>query len=120
MGVINKLSEQERERRLEILQRYDQWVKQYGSRSLLLFCTQEGDEKEDVAKCLKWRRAYNNYHASKERKREAATFIQLQPAMQKEEAVKLVIGSVSIEVGATSSKKALSTILSVLGVAHVL
>jgi hypothetical protein len=111
MGAINKLSKQEKERRPSLLADYDHWAAQMNRPTVKGYEIETGSDAHDVSRCLRWRQSYYYYHSTKTKSSPLAQFVKISPAPLVAEApVKLLIGPVLIEVGATSSKKALSII----------
>lgn len=116
MGKINRLSEEEKERRLQLLERYDRWSEGAAAPSLALYCAVTGDDHSYLARCVKWRTSLQPTNQAS-----AKGFVRLDAVGGRNgEPVRVSVGNVSIEVGPTSSKEALAMVLATLGVNCVL
>jgi hypothetical protein len=118
MGRVYKLSEEEKDRRLQVLERYDRWSEGSESPSPSSYCAATGTDYPYLTSCMKWRKALKPKMPVA---REKAGFVRLGTVDRRGgEPVRMSIGNVSIEVGPASSKEALGIVIAALGAAHVL
>ena len=119
-----KLSEEEKAKRRLLLQDLAQWREETGSDSLVRYAQEKGVPHPYLSLVAKWERSSQRNHRNSTK--EVAPFTKVQrpvPAMargmQAPDAVRVSVGAVTVEVGEHSSRAALATVLSVLGVGHV-
>jgi len=116
MGKVNKLNEEEKNRRLRLLEHYDRWGEGSQEPSASVYCALTGSDKTDLARCVKWRKSLRQAVVARQ-----TGFVRLVTEKGRgEEPVRVSVGDVSIEVGPASSGAALATVLSALGVSRVL
>ena len=117
MGRAYKLSEEEKERRIQVLERYDRWSEGSESPSPSLYCAATGTDYPYLTSCMKWRKALK----PKAPVASETGFVRLGTTEGRGgEPVRMSIGNVSIEVGPASSREALAIVIAALGAAHVL
>lgn len=119
-----KLSEEEKAKRRLLLQDLAQWREETGSDSLVRYAQEKGVSHPYVSLVAKWERSLQRN--DRNRTKDGPTFTKVQrpvPAMERgaqaPDAVRISVGAVTVEVGEHSSRAALVTVLSVLGVGHV-
>ena len=116
MGKVNRLSEDEKNCRLRLLEKYDRWSEESKDHSMVRYCEATGSDHTYLVSCMKWRTSLRPAPDAN-----GTGFVRLEPVKERiGEPVRVSVGNVLIEVGETSSREALAMVLSTLGVAHVL
>lgn len=117
MGKTSRLSGEEKERRLRLLQEYDQWSDGMEAPTPSGYCAATGTDQPYLASCVKWRQSLLPRPA----RADGNGFVRLGTAKGPGgEPVRVSVGGVSIEVGPNSSREALAIVIAALGAAHVL
>lgn len=120
-NALRKLSEEEKAKRRQILEDLEQWKKVTGSSSLVRYAQEKGLAYPYLSIVAKWNRSLAR-NSRKKSDASGPSFTKIArpaPDTRISDAVKITVAGVSIEVGEHSSRAALATALSVLGVSNV-
>lgn len=125
-NVRARLNEEEKAKRRVILQDFAQWKEETGSVSVAQYARERDMPYAYLDTVTKWERSLHQGQKPCKDKdgrqgftRVAKPSLLVQGGGRTSSMVRIMVGGVAVEVGEGSSRAALATVLSVLGVGHV-